>query len=73
MIAALLRFGSFRDWKWQHGCLSASDDYAPDTPTFTLLNAKYTTKYFVFKSLRGAEPRAQSINNPPFPSNLHRS
>ncbi len=67
MILALLRFGSFPNWDWSM-MYSSSTDYAPDTPTFTLLNAKYTSKYFVFRPYEVENREGQPIGH--FPSNL---
>jgi hypothetical protein len=48
-IIALSRFGK---WTGLGNMSSSSTDYAPNTPTFTFVNAKYASSYLVFK---GAE------------------
>lgn len=47
-IIALSRFGT---WKGLGNMTSSSIDYAPNTPTFTFLKAKFSSKYLVFKSV----------------------
>ncbi|MHB8378568.1 MAG: DUF929 family protein [Acidimicrobiales bacterium] len=47
-IVALSRFGT---WTGLGNMSSSSTDYAPNTPTFTFVNAKYTSPYLVFKSV----------------------
>jgi hypothetical protein len=45
MVVALSRFGTFTGLSTVH---SSSTDTDPNTPTFTFVNAKYTSKYLVF-------------------------
>jgi hypothetical protein len=47
-IVALSRFGT---WSGLGNMSSSSTDYAPNTPTFTFVKAKYTSPYLVFKSV----------------------
>lgn len=47
-IVALSRFGT---WSGLGNMASYSGDVYPNTPTFTFINAKYTSKYLVFKSV----------------------
>ena len=47
-IVALSRFGT---WSGLGNMASYSGDVYPNTPTFTFINAKYTSKYVVFKSV----------------------
>jgi len=47
-IIALSRFGT---WSGLGNMTSSSTDYAPNTPTFTFVKAKYTSLYIVFKSV----------------------
>ena len=47
-IVALSRFGT---WSGLGNMTSLSSDVYPNTPTFTFVNAKYTSKYLVFKSV----------------------
>ncbi|MGC2174972.1 MAG: DUF929 family protein [Acidimicrobiales bacterium] len=47
-IVALSRFGT---WSGLGNMSSLSTDVYPNTPTFTFLKAKYTSKYLVFKSV----------------------
>ena len=47
-IVALSRFGTFSGLG---NMSSSSTDYAPNTPTFTFVKAKYTSPYLVFKSV----------------------
>lgn len=47
-IVALSRFGT---WSGLGNMASLSSDVYPNTPTFTFLKAKYTSKYLVFKSV----------------------
>ena len=47
-IIALSRFGT---WSGLGNMTSSSTDYAPNTPTFTFVKAKYTSLYLVFKSV----------------------
>jgi hypothetical protein len=47
-IVALSRFGT---WSGLGNMSSSSTDYAPNTPTFTFVKAKYTSSYLVFKSV----------------------
>lgn len=46
LTIALLRFGNFSGLEYM---LSSSSDRFPDTPTFTYINATYTSKYVVFR------------------------
>jgi hypothetical protein len=48
MIMALNRFGSFSGLKQTK---SSSRDNNPDTPTFTFVDARYTSKYLTFSSV----------------------
>ena len=47
-IVALSRFGT---WSGLGNMSSLSTDVYPNTPTFTFVNAKFTSKYLVFKSV----------------------
>jgi len=47
-IVALSRFGT---WTGLGNMSSSSTDYAPNTPTFTLVKAKFTSSYLVFKGV----------------------
>jgi hypothetical protein len=47
-IVALSRFGT---WSGLGNMASYSGDVYPNTPTFTFINAKYTSKYVAFKSV----------------------
>jgi thiol-disulfide isomerase/thioredoxin len=46
LTIALLRFGNFSGLEYM---LSSSSDSFPDTPTFTYVNATYTSRYIVFR------------------------
>ena len=48
MVVALSRFGTFSGLATTH---SSSSDIFPNTPTWTFLNAKYTSQYLTFSSL----------------------
>lgn len=47
LIIALLRFGNFSGLEYM---LSSSTDVYPNTPTFSFLQAKYTSAYIVFQA-----------------------
>jgi len=47
MVVALSRFGKFSGLQTTH---SSSTDVNPNTPTWTFVNAKYTSKYLAFSS-----------------------
>jgi hypothetical protein len=52
MIVALSRFGTFTNVGLM---ASSSTDYAPNTPTYTFVNATYTSPYINFSSVESAK------------------
>ncbi len=68
LIIALMRFGSFSGLRYM---TSSATDYSPNTPTFTFLNATYTSNYISFVSVElegnnqvnGSYPALQTPNS----------
>ena len=61
LITALSRFGTFANLR-----LVASDstDRYPDTPTFSLRDASYTSRYIVLSSVENADRNRQPLTSP---------
>lgn len=55
MINALSRFGTFSGLQTMH---SSSTDVDPNTPTFTFVNAKYTSQYLTFTPVEAYGPES---------------
>jgi thiol-disulfide isomerase/thioredoxin len=58
MIMALNRFGSFSGLKQS---ASSSTDQFPDTPTFTFVDARFTSKYLTFSSVETQDRNQQAL------------
>lgn len=67
LTIALMRFGNFTGLEYM---TSSATDYSPSTPTFTFVNATYTSKYISFvsvemegnKVVNGSYPALQTPN-----------
>jgi hypothetical protein len=62
-IAALGRFGT---WSGLGNTESSSVDAYANTPTFTFLKAKFTSKYLVFRGVETLNNVYNANNNPPY-------
>jgi Domain of unknown function (DUF929) len=62
-IAALGRFGT---WSGLGNTTSSSVDQYANTPTFTFLKAKFTSKYLVFRGVETLNNVYNANNNPPY-------
>ena len=62
-IAALGRFGT---WTGLGNTESSSVDVFKNTPTFTFLKAKFTSKYLVFRGVETLNNVYNASNNPPY-------
>jgi thiol-disulfide isomerase/thioredoxin len=61
LITALGRFGTFAN---VHLVASSSTDTYPDTPTFSLRGASYTSRYIVLSSVEVADRTQQPLTSP---------
>lgn len=61
LITALSRFGTFANL---HLVASSSTDTYPDTPTFSLRGASYTSRYIVLSSVENADRNQQPLTSP---------